>query len=147
MLDSQFSKWSCQAVHDSCLTTTGSSYNHESVTHKWCFIKLDDLIGPFWLVNEIVLSHYFSNGSFLFLINFLRNITLWGWIQCWESISEEWKEKTNIVEYELRKIHISEGSCKNKIFILGKILSLWCTGSSQYWKNVSQTKIIMSLFW
>ena len=59
------------------------------MTYERSLIELDDLVGPFWLVNKIVLSHLLLDCLFLVLVDFLWNIGLGSWEESWESISQE----------------------------------------------------------
>jgi hypothetical protein len=110
MLQPQIGQSFCQACHNGRFTTSSGSYNHEAVTHQRRFVKLDDLIGPFRFVNEILFSHLFLNSSLLFLVDLLWNVTLLCWEQKWESISQQGKEELNVIEDELRQVHVSQGS-------------------------------------
>jgi hypothetical protein len=70
-----------ESVHDSSLSATDSSDNHESVTHKGGFIKLNDLDEPVLYFLKVVFFQESSDSSFNILVDFL-----WDSVLLWENI-------------------------------------------------------------
>jgi hypothetical protein len=73
-----------KSVHNSGLTTSDRSDNHESMTHKGSFIKLNNLNEPIFNFKEVVFLKESSNGSLDLLIDFLWNVLL-----LWENILQQ----------------------------------------------------------
>ena len=111
------------------------------MTHDRCFVKLDDLDEPVLDFTEVVLLDESSYSTLDLFIDLLWNVALF-----WEDISQQGLEKWNILGNELRKIHISQGSSHDHLFIgTDWLRSLGVTSSSKDGKNVSKTEIIMTL--
>lgn len=130
-----------EGVHNGGLSRSYGTDNHESMTHDRGLIKLDDLNEPILDLREVLIFDELSNSGLNFFIDLLWNVVLF-----WENISQEGQEQWDILSDVLRKVHISQGSCHDHLFVSSNWLrSLGVTCSSEDGKNVSKSEIIMSL--
>lgn len=85
-----------QNVVNCGLTAAYGADSHETVTHKGCLVKLDNLNEPLRLLSKIVLLKEGLNSQFDFLIDLLGDVGLF-----WEDISNQRLEKWLILGDEL----------------------------------------------
>jgi hypothetical protein len=109
---STFSEGISQDVHNSSLTATNGTDDHETVTYERSLIELNDLDEPLWSIEQVLLSHQLSDGTLDLLIGLLLNISL-----SWEDISEERKEKWDTVSDEFISLELRLGTSHDHFFI------------------------------
>jgi hypothetical protein len=76
-----FTKSISKSIHNGSLTATYSSDNHESMTYKRGFVKLDNFNKPVFNFKKIGFFKKSPDCSFNLFVNFLWNIAL-----SWENI-------------------------------------------------------------
>lgn len=98
------------------------------MAHEGCFIELDDFNEPLGSFDKVILLEEHTDGSLNLLVDLLRNVSLLR-----EDISYQRLEEGLILGDELGKIHISQGSRHNHLFIsAGRLSSFLVACSSQY---------------
>lgn len=124
------------------------------MTHFSCFKNLNNFKCKFRSIDKFrsFLDDLRDSALNLSMIDFF----------CWclsrKDILQQAFEQSDIIEDELRHVHVSQGSHEQKFFeefflfrgwnvLWFGLFSLCVTSSSEDWKNVSQTEVIMSLFW
>jgi hypothetical protein len=112
------------------------------VTHLSSLVKLDDFQEPLGFVDKVDSL----NVGFDRLFNLLVRL---GWDACLtrEDILNEGCKERLILGYELGKVHITEGTSHNHLFVgASGFSSLGVTSGTEHRQNVSKTEVIVALF-
>jgi hypothetical protein len=86
--------------------------DHEPVSDLGCLQDLNDLPVPVWMVDEDVLFDSFVDQLFFFLVDFLGYSAIDS-----ECIVQKSLKEWYILSYKFGKVHISQGSHHQEVFI------------------------------